>query len=173
MVSPNRSVAYAAVLAATQGQATLSVLFSRDLHVLLLPQTVNPLRVHAPAVGCQLTMDPRDSVTRICSTDATHLQQQTPVPRFALSRVTTVTVRAARLLQNPANTTFRHPIRPQTTTDFPARRNSPGAYQFPWAASRRISISRTWSATTFFRREFSFCNAFNCLAIAGCMPPYF
>jgi hypothetical protein len=65
------------------------------------------------------------------------------------------------------------PIRPHTTTNFRDRRNSPGAYQFPWAASRRISMSKTWSTTTFFRQEFSFCNAFNCLAIAGCMPPHF
>jgi len=172
-MTPRSPVTYAAVLSATQRQATLSVLFSRDLHACLLPQTVDPLRVHSPAIDSQLPVDPRNSVTRIRSTDPTHLQQQTPVPRFALSRVTTVTVRTARLLQNPACTTFRHPIRPQTTTNFRDRRNSPGAYQFPWVASRMISISKTWSTTTFFRREFSFCNAFNCLAIAGCRPPYF
>ena len=34
-------------------------------------------------------------------------------------------------------------------------------------------MSRAWSATNFFNREFSFSRDFNCFTITGCIPPYF
>ena len=51
---------------------------------------------------------------------------------------------------------LRNLFRPQTTTHFcdctPA---SFGAHQFPLAASLKISMSKAWFATTFFKRTFS------------------
>ena len=57
MIDPFGAVADAAVLAATW-QATLSMLFSRYLHMLVLPKSMHPLDIHLPITLDQQSMDP-------------------------------------------------------------------------------------------------------------------
>ena len=66
------------------------------------------------------------------------------------------------------------PLRdPQTTSHAMNRAPPPlGVDQFGQAASLRISIDKAWSATSFFKRRFSFYRSFVYLAICGSIPPY-
>ena len=102
---------------------------------------------------------------------ATHpVQKQS----FLRRSVGLVTLGAAWLTQYPACSSLGDLIRPQTTTYFfDSSSASFGAHQFPLAASLRISMSKAWFATSFFKRTFSCCKAFSSFAIAGAIPPYF
>ena len=83
-----------------------------------------------------------------------------------------ITLCSSRLIEYTTRLTLRYLVGPQTATYLVDRPPSAfGAYQFPFAASLRISMSRAWSATNFFNREFSFSRAFNCLTISGCIIP--
>ena len=102
---------------------------------------------------------------------STHLAKQS---WFIVWPARLVPLGTTRLVEHTACSTFRHFLRPQTATYFGDRSPSTfGAYQFPFAASFKISMSRACSATIFFSRAFSFCRAFSSLVISGAMPPYF
>ncbi len=153
MVDPLGSTADAAVLTATVKPSS-AVLFSRDLHVFLFPKPMHPLVVDLPAGGNNRPVDARTTETRPSSSNTPHLSEQAP---FIGTLPRTISLGAAGLAQHPAGSTLGNLLRPQTTTHF-FHGPSPtfGAYQFPWAASLRISMSRACSATSFFSREFSF-----------------
>ena len=103
--------------------------------------------------------------------DPTHLLEKL---RFVRSATQSISLRVAVLTQHPTSSPLRNFFRPQTTTHFVDCLASPlGAHQFPLAASRKISMSNAWLATSFFSRAFSVCKAFSSLAISGAMPPYF
>ena len=125
---------------------------------------------------CQSTLDeqPMDTLGSKAGTlpgQSTHFTKQS---RFIVRSARLVSLRAARLIEHTARSTFRYLLWPQTATHFGDRSPSTfGAYQFPFAASFKISMSRACSATIFFSRAFSFSRPLSCFAISGCMPPYF
>lgn len=171
MVPANSPLTNTTVLAASESQTTSAMLFARDLHLFLSPQTVHALPVHFPTIGDQFPVNPQHAETGMPSSQPTHLGQQATAP---LIGTWLVALCAASLAQDTTCAALRHMSRPQATSDLLDRTTATlGAHQFPLAASLRISMSSAWSATSFFRREFSFCNALSCLAIAGFMPPYF
>lgn len=129
------------------------MLFSWNLHVLLPPQSFDPLMIDPPTIGDQLPMRARAAETRSLAGDPPHLRQQ---PRFVGTTTRRVTLRVTGLTQHATGPSLRNFFWPQTTTNF--RHRAPasfGAHQFPLAASRKISMSRAWFATTFFKRAFS------------------
>ena len=94
--------------------------------------------------------------------------------RFVRTATSNVPLRSAGLTKNTAGTTLRNSLGPQTTTHLGDRTSSPlGAHQFGRAASFRISLSSACSATSFFKRAFSFSKDRSCLVISGAIPPYF
>ena len=102
---------------------------------------------------------------------STHLTKQS---WFIVWPARLVSLSATWLVEHAACATLRHLLWPQTATHFDDRSPSSfGAYQFPFAASFKISMSSACSATIFFSRAFSFCRAFSSLVISGAMPPYF
>ena len=123
------------------------------------------------AIGYQFSMHARTTEARPSLGDPSHLFEQAPLIG-TLPRA--VTLSASRLAQHPAGPTLGHSPWPQTATHlFHGSSSTFEAYQFPREASLRISMSRACSATIFFSRAFSFWRAFSCLAISGCIPPYF
>ena len=129
------------------------MLFSGNLHVLLPPQSLDALVIDPPTISDQLPMGARAAETGPLAGDPTHLRQQ---PLFVRTTTRSVTLRVAGLTQHPTGPPLRNLFRPQTTTHFRDRAPASfGAHQFPLAASRKISMSRAWFATTFFKRAFS------------------
>ena len=69
----------------------------------------------------------------------------------------TVTLRASVLPEHPTDPSFRDIFLPQGPPDgFHRLAATLGASQFGRAASLRISMSKAWSATSFFSLGFSF-----------------
>ena len=98
-------------------------------------------------------MDPWAAEPGSLAGQPTHLRQQ---PLFVGTTTRLVTLRVASLAQHPTGTPLRNLVWPQTTTYFDHdAATSFGAYQFPLAASRKISMSKAWFATSFFKRAFS------------------
>lgn len=153
MIFVFRSMTDTAVNAATGNPSSFS-LFSRDLHLFLLPQTMDAFAIHRPTFLGQFVVNTWTSVPGITRRNPPHLLQQRLVPArlFAV-----VSLGGTRLAEHSASSSFRYAIRPQTTTDCPYRTPPTfGVYQFPLAASLRISMSKACSATIFLSRAFSF-----------------
>ena len=74
MIDPLGTMANTAVLAAT-GQSAFSMLFSRDLHVFLLPQPMDSLTIHQPAISDKLLMDSGIAKPGSLSRQPSHLAQ--------------------------------------------------------------------------------------------------
>jgi hypothetical protein len=90
------------VLAAAR-QAASTMLFSRHLHVFLLPQPMDSLAVDGPTGSNQQFVDSRATETGTSPGQPTHRTQQL----WFVGRLTgLITVRAARLIQNPARPAF-------------------------------------------------------------------
>ncbi len=163
-------VTHAAILAAT-GETSFAMLFSRDLHVLSLPKTVDSLLVYVPVACNKQTMNTLGPEAWTLPGQSSHLTKQL---RFIIWSTRLVSLGVTRLIEDAASTALRYLPWPQTATYFGDHTPTTfGAYQFPFAASFRISMSSACSATIFFNRAFSFSRALSCLAISGCMPPYF
>ncbi len=147
------------------------MLFSRDLHVLSFPKTVDPLVVYVPMTLDEQSMNTLSSKTWTLPGQSTHFTKQ---PWFIIRPARLVSLGTTRLVEHTARSTFRHFLWPQTATYLgDCSPSTFRAYQFPFAASFKISMSRACSATIFFSRPFSFCRALSSLAISGAMPPYF
>jgi len=115
---------------------------------------MDSLVVDLPAIGHQFSMDPGTTEAGPSLGDPAHLFEQNP---FIGMLPGTVALSTPWLAQHPAGPTFGHSLWPQTATHFFHGSSSTlGAYQFPWEASLRISMSRACSATIFFSRAFSF-----------------
>ena len=142
-----------AILTATR-KTPLAMLFSRDLHVLSLPKSMYSLVIDSPVTLHQQVMNALGSESWPLSGQGSHLAKQASL---IIRSTRLVTLRTARLTEYSTGSTFRYFLRPQTATHFDDCSSATfGAYQFPFAASFRISISRACSATSFFRRAFSF-----------------
>ena len=127
---------------------------------------------HAGGLPTYHTGPAADKCARLCSVDV-------PWPKHAFQEVNVVhqqlsATGTAGLSEDTTCSTLRYLWWPPTTTQLIDCSPLPlGAYQFPCAASWRISqFSACW-ATIFFSRAFSFSRALSCLAIAGGLPPYF
>jgi hypothetical protein len=121
--------------------------------MLLSPQSLDPLVINPPTISNQLSIGALAAKTGSLAGNPTHLHQELG---FIPSTTLSIPLRVAVLVQHPTSSPLRNFSRPQTTTHFcdctPA---SFGAHQFPLAASRKISMSKAWFATTFFKRAFS------------------
>ena len=72
-------------------------------------------------------------------------------PCFVWAATQSITLRVAGLAQHSTGPPLRNLLPPQTTTHFRDRASASfGAHQFPLAASRKISMSSAWFATSFF-----------------------
>ena len=141
-----------AILTATR-ETPLAMLFFRNLHVLSFPKSMNSLVIDSPVTLHQQVMNSLGSKTWPLPGQSSHLAKQAGLVIRPTRLVTLCTSRLAEYSTGPA---FRHFLRPQTTTNFTDSSSTTfGAYQFPFAASFRISMSRAWSATSFFRRASS------------------
>ena len=129
------------------------MLFSGNLHVFLPPKSFDAFVIHPPTIGDQFSMGARAAKARALPCDPTHLLEKL---RFVHSTTQSITLRVAVLAQHPTSSPLGNFFRPQTTSHFRDRASTSfGAHQFPLAASRKISMSRAWFATTFFKRAFS------------------
>ena len=75
------------------------MLFSRDLHVLLLPQSVNPFGIHSPVTGHEQPMNPLRPKAWTLPGQGSHFTQQ---PGFIIRPSRLVSLSAARLPQHSA-----------------------------------------------------------------------
>ena len=115
------------------------MLFSGNLHVFLLPESMDTLVIHPPAVGNEFSMNPGTTEPRPLLSHTTHLPEQ---PLFVGRSAGSVSLSTPRLAQHTAGPTFERFLRPQTTTHFLDRPSSPlGAYQFPFEASFKMLMS--------------------------------
>jgi len=152
-----RPVAHAPI-GARPRQSPAFPLLSRHLHVLLLPDPMHPLEVDLPAserIGAsQQLMRSLAAVPRERFHDLPHHSKQLAV---TVHLPGTVTLRAPVLAEDPTDPSFRDLSVPQGPPDgFHRPAATLGARQFGRAASLRISMSKAWSATSFFSLEFSF-----------------
>ena len=132
MVDLLRAMPNTTVLAATW-QTAFSLLFSRDLHLFSLPETVDSLPIHLPVALHQELVDPIAPEPGPLSGQLSHLVKKL---RFIGPRSWMITLRAACLIRHAASATLRNLLGPPTATDFMDRAASTcGAYQFPFAAS--------------------------------------
>ena len=170
MVLVSGTVTHATILTPAR-ESSLTMLFSRDLHMFSLPESMDTFLIHCPTALRQQLVNASRSEARALTSQQTHLTEQT---RFIVCPTRLIPLGVAWLTQNAAGTTLRDSFWPQTATHGGYRASATfRAYQFPLAASLRISISRACSATIFFSLAFSFSRASSCLAISGFMPPYF
>ena len=147
------------------------MLFSRDLHVLPLPEMVDPLVVDVPVTLQRLPINTFSPKGWTLPGHSTHLTKQ---PWFIIWPVRLVSLGTTRWIERATCSMLRSLLGPQTATHLGDRSPPPsGAYPFPFADSFKISMSRAWSATIFFSRTFSFRRALTSFAISGCLPPYF
>ena len=129
------------------------MLLLRHLHRFFSPEAFDAFMVDCPSQTTEFAVNTRAAKPGPPAGNPPHLPEQLPlVGRATLD----VTLRRAGMPQRATGTTLRYLLRPQTATDFAGGPSTPlGAYQFPFAASFRISMSRAWFATSFFRSAFS------------------
>src|ERR1700749_2131357 len=94
------------------------MLLSGNLHVFLPPQSFNPLIIHSPAIGNQLSIGALTAKARLLAGDPTHLSEQ---PLFVGTTAWVVSLRVAVLTQHTADSTLRHLPWPQATTHLSSR----------------------------------------------------
>ena len=132
---------------------------------------MDAIKADTPPLLLKLGMHPFATKPWTRIHDTTHrLDQRTILNRL----LEPVPLRAPWLSQRLARPALTHLLMPQTTTH---RVNGPtptfGVYKFGRAASFKIALSSSASASSFLSRAFSFSSSFICLAINGSIPPYF
>jgi hypothetical protein len=164
MVPMRRSMPHAPI-GTHPRQSPAFPLLLRHLHVLLLPDTMHSLEVHFPAAERirpgQYTMRALAPMPRERLYDLPHHSKQLAVAVYLPG---TVPLRAPVLTEHTTDPSFRDLFLPagppagfhRTTATLGARQLSYATRACGRAASLRISMSRAWSATSFFSLEFSF-----------------
>ena len=148
-----------------------AMLFSGDLHVLSLSETVDPLVVDVPVTFQHLSINTFSPKSWALPGQSTHFTKQ---PWFIIRPWRLVSLDAARLVEHATCSTLRNQLGSQMATHLGDPSPLPfGAYQFPFTVSFQISISRAWLATIFFNRTFSFHSNLSSFSISRCLPPYF
>ena len=130
------------------------------------PEPMHTLAVATPAFARQQCGDPTVAKTRVAQRQLPH---PPPQGRLPVALLRTVTLRRSRLTDRPTNASLRQL---QLLLHLPYHA-SPlcRADYFPSNASLRIDLSSSSSATTFFRRTFSFSSTNIRLASSICTPP--
>ena len=120
----------AAILAATIGQPSATVLFSGDLTDFFPPDS---LVIDVPPGSLQRAMHAGTAVPWTTLGDASHLGQELPLVPWSLRLVT---LRRAWLTQHTTSSTLGDCFRPQPATHLSnSEATSLGAQKFPFAAS--------------------------------------
>ena len=109
VVRPNvvfvlRAMTHTAILAAT-GKTASAMLFSRDLHVLSLPKSVDSLVVYLPMTFHKQPMNAIGPVAWTLPRQTTHLTKQLG---FIIRPARLVSLRTTRLIEHTARPTLRH-----------------------------------------------------------------
>jgi site-specific DNA recombinase len=134
----------------------------RDLQALAPPQPLDPLVIDLEALGPQQGRDPAGAVPAILDRRLDHPRHQ---PGLVIGHGGRAPLRGAGLAQDLARPALRDAIRPEHPSDVldrlaPLRR----AQYFPAAASLRIALSSSASASSRLRRPFSFSSSLSLLA---------
>jgi len=142
-----------------QPEPTSLGLLLRDFQPLATPDALNPILSHINPALVEQRRHPAIAVTAILRSKFDDVVGQ--LIFLGLSRGN-VSLRPSRLPEDPAGLSFAQPVPvPSRFNCLPA---SLGAYNFPWAISRRTCFSRDRSATSFFSRPFSSSSCFSRLA---------
>ena len=130
----------AAILAATIGQPSATVLFSWDLHAFFPPDSLDSLVIDLPTGSLQRAMHAGTAVPQATMGDASHLGQELSLARWSLRLVTLC---RARLTQHATSSTFGDCFRPQPATHLSnSEASTLGAQKFPFAASFKMALSK-------------------------------
>ena len=130
----------AAILAATIGQPSATVLFSWDLPAFFPPDSLDSLVIDVPTGSLQRAMHAGTAVPWTTMGDASHLGQELPLVPWSLRLVT---LRRAWLTQHTTSSTLGDCFRPQPATHLSnSEATSLGAQKFPCAASFKMALSR-------------------------------
>ena len=127
-----------------------------DLQPLPLPDPLDPLEVHRPAGSGQHRRYPAIAVAAILGGERDDVGGES---RFVIERRGNLALRGPMLSQNPASQALGHAILGDHMVHAGAATG--GAYQFPEAASLRISFSSVRSETARRSRVFSPSNSFS------------
>jgi len=153
VIAPLRSQPDAAAVA--QPQPSSWPLFLRYFQPLTAPDALHAINANTPSCFLQKSGDPSIAIAAILRRQ---LQYRSRQPILVSTHDHTVTLRAARLTDDPAGMAFRQAIlRPGFFHRLPAPF---GAYKFPSAMSFSTCFSIDKSATSRFRRAFSFSRSF-------------
>ena len=142
--------------AVVEPQAAPLGLLDWNLQPLASPDAFYPLVVHTPALCPQERCNPAIAIAAVLARETNDRRRQRILVRPANS---CIALRRARLPQNAASSALRHTL--QALYMFHTAPATRGAYQFPSAASFRISLSRVRSATARFKRPFSASSSFS------------
>jgi len=144
-----------------------TTLTSIDPETFLFPDPVHPLEIHLPAFTCEVT--PHAAATGAgfpCSNPPDRGGQA----RVVIPGTRLIALTAAWLSKRPAGPALAHF---QTLAHSGHRLSLAGrAYHFPSATSLRMAMSSAWSATSFFRRIFSFSSSLSSLSASFFTPEY-
>src|SRR3990172_5974124 len=120
------------------------------------PDPAHALAVHLPALPAEDRVLLLVAKTRVAPGELTQALAQV---LLVGNEGPAVTLGGTVLAYDDAGSSLRGP---ETTLHAMARLTSTlGAYQFPFATSFSMSMSRAWLATSFFSRAFSFCRFFS------------
>lgn len=133
-------------------------LFRRHFQSFTSPESFDPFVIHNPAVLSQHRSDASVSIPAILRGQPHHLPHQ---PGFIIGNMRNTSLCRTRLSQHAASPSFRDYIMSQRVTHVI---HSPAAFgwrqKFPEAASFRIALSNSASASSFLSRTFSRSSSF-------------
>ena len=141
----------AAVLALAKEEAPPLVLPLGHFETFLSPKPIHPLLVDRPTLAPQQRPHTSVAVARILPREGDHPFDQPAIP---LGLAALVTLAGPGLSDHSASPTLRDPQPPPNVLDGsppPSR-----AQKFPRLTSFRMSMSNSFSASSFLRRAFSF-----------------
>ena len=121
-----------------------------NLQALAPPDAFDTLVVHAPAFRAQQRRDPPITIAAILPGQADDSRRKRC---FIIRDDWLIALRRPWLAKNLTGMAFTHPVRPPNVPHTATA--ALGAYQFPSAASFKISLSSVRSATARLRRAFS------------------
>jgi len=148
-------------------QSSFLRLFLRHPEAFSTPESLDPFMVHSPAFPTKQRGDPSVSVSTVLRRQ---IRQTPDQSRLAVRRLRRPSLRRPRLPYDTAGASLRNvkAILEVFDSPSPLRR----AQKFPWVISLSICLSRESSATSFFRRTFSFSSSLSRFAWSLRTPPY-
>jgi len=143
-------------------QSTTLRLLHWNFQTFTTPQPLNSFVIHTPAFFAKHHRDSTIAITAIARRQIGHSFHQ---PGFIIRDIQSPTLRRSRLTENATRSTFGNAITSQSLTHVLDRPTTLRRTQkFPEAASRRMDLSSSASATSFFKRAFSRSSSFKRLA---------